>query len=170
MKDILTLTQFKLLKILLLESYQQKYNQYSKITSNELYPPKSCLKDFWALFNPEESQHSFLPSQPSQWKSIHAVFHISPLEPVKTATIANRHKEPPPPIIIEGEEEWEISQILDSKLKRGKLSYLVEWRGFSQHPEGSIWEPAESRKHFPELVKKFYSLHPDKPGPKSSRA
>ncbi|MBW0532790.1 hypothetical protein O181_072505 [Austropuccinia psidii MF-1] len=33
--------------------------------------------------------------------------------------------ESPPPIIIEEKEEWEVSQILDSNLKRGKLWYLV---------------------------------------------
>ncbi|MBW0479501.1 hypothetical protein O181_019216 [Austropuccinia psidii MF-1] len=58
---------------------------------------------------------------PSQCKSIHPVFHISLLEPVKTSTIPNRHQEPPPSIIIEEEEEWEVSPIIDSKLKRGKL-------------------------------------------------
>ncbi|MBW0486394.1 hypothetical protein O181_026109 [Austropuccinia psidii MF-1] len=44
---------------------------------------------------------------PSQWKSIHPVFHISLLEPVKTSTIPKRNQGPPPPIIIEEEEEWE---------------------------------------------------------------
>ncbi|MBW0512707.1 hypothetical protein O181_052422 [Austropuccinia psidii MF-1] len=39
--------------------------------------------------------------RPSQWKSIHPVFHISLLEPVKTSKIPNWHQEPPPPIIIE---------------------------------------------------------------------
>ncbi|MBW0495557.1 hypothetical protein O181_035272 [Austropuccinia psidii MF-1] len=90
---------------------------------------------------------------PSQWKSIHPVFCISLLEPVKTSTIPNRHQEPPPPIIIEGEEEWEVSRILDSKLKRRKLWYLVEWKGFSQDPERSTWEPAKKLKNFLELVK-----------------
>ncbi|MBW0547149.1 hypothetical protein O181_086864, partial [Austropuccinia psidii MF-1] len=107
---------------------------------------------------------------PSQWKSIHPVFHISLLEPVKTSTVPNRHQEPPPPIIIEEEEEWEFSQILDSKLKRRKLWYLVEWKGFSQYPEISTWELAKNLKNFPELVKNFHSLYPDKPGPNSSRA
>ncbi|MBW0570411.1 hypothetical protein O181_110126 [Austropuccinia psidii MF-1] len=65
--------------------------------------------------NLEKNQYSFLPPQ---WKSIHPVFHISLLEPVKTSTILNQHQEPPPPIIIEEEEELEVSQILDSKIKR----------------------------------------------------
>ncbi|MBW0586413.1 hypothetical protein O181_126128 [Austropuccinia psidii MF-1] len=76
--------------------------------------------------------HAYHLKLPSQWKSIDPVFHISLLEPVKTSTIPSRNQEPPPPIIIEEEEEWEASQILDSKLKRGKLWYLVEWNGFIQ--------------------------------------
>ncbi|MBW0511934.1 hypothetical protein O181_051649 [Austropuccinia psidii MF-1] len=86
--------------------------------------------------NLEESQYSCLPPQ---WESIHPVFHISLLAPVKTSTIPNREQEPPPPIIIEEEEEWEVSQILDLKFKIRKLWYLVEWKGFSEGPERSTW-------------------------------
>ncbi|MBW0541942.1 hypothetical protein O181_081657 [Austropuccinia psidii MF-1] len=71
------------------------------------------------------STHAYHLNLPSQWKSIHPVLHISLLEPVKTSTIPNWHQEPPAPIIIEEEEEWEVPPIRDSKLKRGKLWYLV---------------------------------------------
>ncbi|MBW0520327.1 hypothetical protein O181_060042 [Austropuccinia psidii MF-1] len=82
----------------------------------------------------------------------------------------SRHQVPPTPIIIEEEEEWEVSQILDSKLKRRKLWFLVEWEGLSQDPEISTWEPAKNLKNCPEPVKYFHSLYPDKPCPNSSRA
>ncbi|MBW0483578.1 hypothetical protein O181_023293 [Austropuccinia psidii MF-1] len=101
---------------------------------------------------------------------INPVFHISLLEPVKTSTIPNRHQEPPLPIIVEEEEEWEVSQILDSNLKRGKLWYLVEWKGFSQDPERSTYQPTEKLNIFPEHVRGFHSLYPEKQGPISSRA
>ncbi|MBW0523661.1 hypothetical protein O181_063376 [Austropuccinia psidii MF-1] len=52
------------------------------------------------------STYAYHLKLPSQWKSIHLVFHIYLLEPVKTSTISNQHQEPPPPIIIEEEEEW----------------------------------------------------------------
>ncbi|MBW0577997.1 hypothetical protein O181_117712 [Austropuccinia psidii MF-1] len=116
------------------------------------------------------STHAYHLKHPSQWRFIHPVFHISLLKPVKTSTIPNTHQEPPPPMIMEEEEEWEVSQILYSKLKRGKLWYLVEWKGFSQDSERSTWEPTENLKNCPELVKEFHSLYPDKPGPNSSRA
>ncbi|MBW0477086.1 hypothetical protein O181_016801 [Austropuccinia psidii MF-1] len=116
------------------------------------------------------STYAYHLKLPSQWNSIHPVFHISLLEPVKKSTIPNRHQEPPPPITIEEEEECEVSQILDSKLKRRKLWYLVEWKGFSQDPERSTWEPAKNLKNCPELVKDFHSLYLDKTGPNSSTA
>ncbi|MBW0573722.1 hypothetical protein O181_113437 [Austropuccinia psidii MF-1] len=115
------------------------------------------------------SIHAYHLKLPYQWKSIHPVFHISLLEPVKTSTFPNRHQEPPPPIIIEEEEESEVSQILDSKLKRRMLWYLVEWKGFSQDSEKSTWEPAEKLNNCPELVKDFNSLYPNNPGPNSSK-
>ncbi|MBW0574325.1 hypothetical protein O181_114040, partial [Austropuccinia psidii MF-1] len=116
------------------------------------------------------STHAYHLKLPSQWKSIHPVFHISLLEPVTTSTIPKRHQEPPPPIIIEEEEEWEVSQILYSKLKSGKLWCLVEWKGFSQDSERSTWEPTENLKNCLELVKNFHTLYADKPGPNCSRA
>ncbi|MBW0464839.1 hypothetical protein O181_004554 [Austropuccinia psidii MF-1] len=141
-----------------------------KRTSNQLDPPKNCLKDSWVLFPilKKVITHAYHLKLPLKWKYIHPVFHISFLEPVKTSKIPNFNQEPPPPIIIE-EEEWEVSLILDSKIKRGKLWYLVEWKGFSQDPERSTWEPAKNLKNGPERLKDFHSLYPEKPGPNSSR-
>ncbi|MBW0532988.1 hypothetical protein O181_072703 [Austropuccinia psidii MF-1] len=119
---------------------------------------------FGSFYNLEGNQYSCLPPQ----ASIHPVFNISLLEPVKTSTIPNWHQAPPPPIIIE-EEEWEVSQILDLKFKRRKLWYLVEWKGFSQYPERATWEPAKTLNNCPELVKDFHSLYPDNPGLNSPR-
>ncbi|MBW0522973.1 hypothetical protein O181_062688 [Austropuccinia psidii MF-1] len=112
--------------------------------------------------------HAYHLKLPSQWKYIHPVFHISLLEPVKTSIIQNWQPKPPPPIIIKEKEEWEVSQIMDSKLKIRKLWYLVEWKGFSQDPERSTWEPAKNLKNCPELFKDSQSLYPDRPGPNSS--
>ncbi|MBW0483045.1 hypothetical protein O181_022760 [Austropuccinia psidii MF-1] len=117
------------------------------------------------LFNPGD----MCSSLPSQWKYIHPAFHISLLELVKTSKIPNPYQEPPP-IIIEEKEEWEVYHVMDFRIKRGKLWYLVEWKGFSQDPERSTWEPTKKLKNCPELVEDFHSLYPDKPGPNSSRA
>ncbi|MBW0496601.1 hypothetical protein O181_036316 [Austropuccinia psidii MF-1] len=139
----------------------------------KLTRPTKRLSERWLGHFPilkKVSTHAYHLKLSSQWKSIHPVFHISLLEPVKTSTIPNQHHKPPPPIIIEEEEEWKVSQILDSGLKRRKLWYLVEWKGFSQYSERSIWEPAANLMNCPKLFKYFHSLYPDKPGPNSSKA
>ncbi|MBW0473366.1 hypothetical protein O181_013081 [Austropuccinia psidii MF-1] len=99
----------------------------------------------------------------------HPVFHVSLLEPVKQSTIPNQHQLPPPPVIVQEQEEWEVAQVLDSKLKRGKLWYLVEWKGFSEDPERTTWEPASNLTNSPDLVKDFHSFFTDKPGLITSR-
>ncbi|MBW0566616.1 hypothetical protein O181_106331 [Austropuccinia psidii MF-1] len=134
-------------------------------------PTKKLSERWWDPFPilKKVSTHAYQLKLPSQWKSIPSVFHISLLGPVKTSTIPNRQQEPPLSIIIEEEEELEVSQILDSKLKREKLLYLVEWKGFSKDSERSTWEPTESLNNCPELFKNFHSLYPDKPGPNSSK-
>ncbi|MBW0563250.1 hypothetical protein O181_102965 [Austropuccinia psidii MF-1] len=107
--------------------------------------PTKKLAEIWLDPFPilkKVSNHAYHLKLSFQWKSIHPVFHISLLEPVRTSTIPNRDKEPPPSTIIEEEEEWEVSQILDSKNNRRKVCYLVEWKGFSQDSERSTCKPA----------------------------
>ncbi|MBW0533952.1 hypothetical protein O181_073667 [Austropuccinia psidii MF-1] len=82
--------------------------------------------------------HSYHLKFPLQWESVHPVFHVSLLEPVKQSSIQNCNQLPPQPALVEEKEEWEVAQVLDSKLKRGKLWYLVEWKGFSEDPETKL--------------------------------
>ncbi|MBW0564620.1 hypothetical protein O181_104335 [Austropuccinia psidii MF-1] len=94
---------------------------------------------------------------------------MSLLEPVKQSSIPNSNQLPPPPVLVDEQEEWEVAQVLDSKLKRGKLWYLVEWKGFSEYPERTAWETASNLTNSPDLVKDFHSLYPDKSVPNTSR-
>ncbi|MBW0504679.1 hypothetical protein O181_044394 [Austropuccinia psidii MF-1] len=70
-------------------------------------PTKKLSERFLGPFSllKKVSTHAYHLKLPSQWKSIHPVFHISLLEPVKTSTIPNNNQEPPPPIIIAEEDE-----------------------------------------------------------------
>ncbi|MBW0511464.1 hypothetical protein O181_051179 [Austropuccinia psidii MF-1] len=112
--------------------------------------------------------HAYLLKLPLQWKSVHPVFHVSFLEPVKQSSIPNQMKFPPPPFLVEEEEEWEVCQVIDSNLTRVNLWYLVEWKGFSKDLERTTWEPALSLTNSPDLFKDCHSLYPDKPGPNTS--
>ena len=91
---------------------------------------------------------------------IHDVFHVSLLEPYFPNSIPGRTQEPPPPVTIEGETEYEVNEILDSKILRRRLLYLVDWKGYA--PSERSWEPAK-HLHCPELVQDFHTRYPLKP-------
>ena len=57
------------------------------------------------------------------------VFHSSLLEPCQEISIPNRTTPPPLPIELQDGHEYEVASILDSKIVRNKLSYLVDWLG-----------------------------------------
>ena len=70
---------------------------------------------------------------PLSWK-IHDVFHVDLLTPYKETLMHGPNYLEPPPDLIDGEEEYEVEAILDSrKWGRGrKQQYLVKWKGYSE--------------------------------------
>ncbi len=53
--------------------------------------------------------------------TIHPMFHVSLLEPYHASTILGRIHDPPLPIEVDGEDEYEIVDILDSKILNYQL-------------------------------------------------
>jgi len=62
--------------------------------------------------------HSYLIKLPNHLRAIHPVFCVSQIKPVPLSNISNRVNPPPPPIEIDGNLEFEVAEILDSKLDR----------------------------------------------------
>ena len=90
-------------------------------------------------------------------KWIHPVFNMVKLTPALDDPIVRRWMPPPPPLeIINGEEEWVVEDILDSKLINQKLQYLVKWKYFRM--EHNSWEPWEN-VHALDIVMDFYWKH-----------
>jgi hypothetical protein len=92
---------------------------------------------------------------------IHPVFHVSLLEPYRENRFAGRTQEPPPPDEVEGELEYEVKEILDSKIVRGKLKYLVDWVGY--RPDERTWESVENVQHAVDVVTEFHQRYPNRP-------
>ncbi|KAF8221606.1 hypothetical protein L208DRAFT_1530915 [Tricholoma matsutake] len=56
------------------------------------------------------------------------------------------HPPPLPPTVIEGEPQYEVKSILDSRLCQGKLQYLVHWKGYG-YEENSCIEESNVNSH-----------------------
>ena len=98
---------------------------------------------------------------------VYPVFHISMLEPAIPNEILNRVQSPPPPVNVQGELEYEITEILDSKINcwhSCKLLYLVHWLGYEGTDEEYSWLPAPELDNTQDLISNFHSAYPDKPG------
>ncbi|CDO77965.1 hypothetical protein BN946_scf184971.g15 [Trametes cinnabarina] len=134
-------------------------------------PSKKLLEKFLGPFEiiAKVGTHSYTLRLPDSMRAVHLVFHVSQLEPATPNVIPGRVQPPPPPVIVDGEPEYEISEILDSKLDRRrktcKLLYLVRWAGYEGTDEETSWILATELGHAQELVSDFHQTYPDKPGP-----
>jgi len=71
----------------------------------------------------------------------------------------------PPSIPIQGVEEWEVEEILASKLHRSNLKYRVKWVGHDPDP---TWYKASNFMGAPHKLRTFHEKHPNRPGPPRS--
>jgi hypothetical protein len=87
------------------------------------------------------------------------MFHASLLSPYKEMGEHGTNFPEPPPDLVEGEEEYEVEQVLASRCHGHgkKLQYLLKWRGYSQAHDS--WELAD-QVHVEELVDKFHQENP----------
>jgi hypothetical protein len=100
-------------------------------------------------------------------RKVHPVYHVSMLELHTPSAIPNRTVKPLPPVEIDGEIEYEIVEILDTKLDRRRcwpLLYLVRWSGYEGTDKETSWLPTDELSHAPELVSDFHKVYPLKPG------
>ena len=75
---------------------------------------------------------------PSGWK-IHLVFHVSNLQRYVRSERFARVEKPPPRVLVDGEEEYEVQATLRHKGKGARRLYQVLWKG---HPvTEASWEP-----------------------------
>ncbi|CCO33216.1 hypothetical protein RSOLAG1IB_11015 [Rhizoctonia solani AG-1 IB] len=83
---------------------------------------------------------------------IHNVFYVGLLSKVKRNEL-QAWENHPPPITVDGEEEYEVEGIMDSRENKGKWEYLIKWKGYG--PKESTWEPKTNLKNAAKHLKKY---------------
>lgn len=86
---------------------------------------------------------------------IHPVFHVSLLKPyVETPPGIERNIEKPPDPVIHNEElEYEVDKILDKRIHRRRVEYLVKWKGYPEYD--STWEPIRHLDNAPAAIEEY---------------
>ena len=92
---------------------------------------------------------------------IHPVFHVSLLEPHVENTFPGRDVPPPPPELVDSYEEFEVEKILDSRIRRGEVQYLVAWVGYDASE--NTWEPICNLKNATSALEIFHLNFPFRP-------
>jgi len=88
---------------------------------------------------------------------IHPVQPVSLLDLAADDPLPGQRSPPPPPVIV---QEWFVEQILDSRVFRRQLQYLVKWTGDDLPTWQPWWDVDEAA-----AVDVFHGRHPDKPAP-----
>jgi len=91
---------------------------------------------------------------------IHRVQPVSLLDPVVEDPLEGQVVPPPPSVEVDGEEEYQVSSVEDSRLYRNQLQYLIRWTGY----DSLTWEPAKFVDGL-QAVDEFHRRYPGKPGP-----
>ena len=98
---------------------------------------------------------------PHGLRQLHLVFNVVKLSAALDDPIPGRKPQaPPPPIVVDGELEWEVEEVLDSRWHRRRFQFLIKWKGFSR--EHNSWEVASDVKA-PDLIAEYYRRHPAAP-------
>jgi hypothetical protein len=90
---------------------------------------------------------------------LHPVFHVNRLAPYRDNGL---DKPPPPdPVTVEGEEEYEVDKITDSRIFRCQLQYRVKWKGYEEGSDS--WEPAANLTHAKRKIADFHQKYSSAP-------
>lgn len=101
---------------------------------------------------------------PSSMK-IHPVFHQSLLSKHADDPLPGQEYPTPEPVTIDGQEEWEVEDILDVKKGPGRgdnIQIRVSWVG---HPPDLTYYPSRNFENSVEYLVDYYDRHPGKPKP-----
>ncbi len=87
---------------------------------------------------------------------LHPVFNVVKLTLAPADPILGRRQNSLPPLeLVDGKEEYIVEKVLNSRMFRRRLQYLVKWEGYGT--EHNTWEYSENVNNAPEKVAEFHA-------------
>ena len=93
---------------------------------------------------------------PETWKT-HKVFHATPLRPYKENEVYGENYPRLLPDVEDGEEVYEVEQILKHRRRGWGYEYLVKWAGYPIME--ASWEPKSSFTGLAEILQEYQECH-----------
>lgn len=109
----------------------------------------------------EKKGHSYKLDLPASMK-VHPVFSADKLRKDPADPLPGQEEDAPPEVNITGDIEWEVDEVLASRILRKKLQYRVKWLNMD---EDLTWYPASDLKYAPDKLIAYHITNPSKPGP-----
>ncbi|KHJ33770.1 hypothetical protein EV44_g3806 [Erysiphe necator] len=106
-------------------------------------------------------EYSYELGLPENWR-MSRLFYADRLRKDSNKPLPGQEYERLNPDIVDGEEEWEVENILSSRIYYGKLHYMVQWRGWDTDSE---YCNAHNFINAPFKIREFHEQNPDCEGP-----
>ena len=84
---------------------------------------------------------------------IHNVINVSWIQSYRPP-IAGQHVTLPEAVEVKDAPEYKVEEVLNSRLKQGKLEYLVKWSGYTD--DHNTWEPKSNLDNSKEAINNFH--------------
>lgn len=99
------------------------------------------------------SDVTFKLKLPTRFRAIHPVFHASKLAPYTQSKLPGQTYNKPDPVLVKGQQEYEVEKILQHRKVGRKIQYLVRWKGYGR--DDDTWEPEANLKHAKQKIKEY---------------
>jgi hypothetical protein len=138
---------FKKGQMVWLDSTHLKTNYHKKMA-----PKREGLFEIEEVLGPVTYQLKL----PESWQ-IHKVFHAALLRPYRENEVYGENYIWPLPDIEEGEEVYEVEQILKHRIRGRGYEYLIKWVGYPITK--ASWEPKSNLTGATDILREYQELH-----------
>lgn len=128
------------------------------------YGPLKVLEALQSEEDPTRPVLVYKLELPPKWNRVWPYFHVNKLEPWVPNTIEGRANSPPPPIVVDGDQHYEVESIVDSGVRgtiHQRVVYRVRWKGYEEADDS--WEEYENiADTAPEELELYHKRNPGK--------